>query len=242
MENLEIYNKVKDVPAEAKKPISAGRLKGMTDINPMWRIKKMTEVFGPAGIGWYTKITDTRKDKGLDDEECLTIQVELYIKVNNEWSHPIPGIGGAMIISKEKAKYGDADFQLRLDDEAYKKAYTDALSVAFKALGVGASVYFEKDPDGKYETESVCTISRAIENSTVKPKITRTEVENKPKTTPQIELEEFIKANKTKLSWQAYVAPLIQNKYEKRLPAELGDDEARELLAILKNKVKEEDL
>lgn len=235
MGNLEIYNKVKDVPAEAKKSISAGRLKGMTDINPMWRIKKMTEVFGPAGIGWYSEITNLRIDEGASGEKCLTIQINVYVDDGNGWSKPIPGIGGAMLVAKESSG-------LRLDDEAYKKAYTDALSVAFKALGVGASVYFEKDPDGKYETESVGTISRAIDNSTAKPKITRTEVENKPKTTPQSELEEFIKANKTKLSWQAYVAPLIQNKYEKRLPAELGDDEARELLEILKNKVKEEDL
>ena len=56
------------------------------------------------------------------------------------------------------------------------------------------------------------------------------------------ELEDFIKANKTKLSWQSFVAPLIQNKYEKRLPAELNNDEAIELLAILKNKIKEDEL
>lgn len=235
MENLEIYNKVKDVPSEAKKKISGGRINGFTDINPMWRIKKMTEVFGPCGIGWYTKITDKRIDEGSNGEKCLTIQIELYIKSNNEWSQPIPGIGGAMLIAKENGG-------LRLDDEAYKKAYTDALSVAFKALGVGASVYFEKDPDGKYETETVGTISRAVDNSQPKAKIVRVEVENKPQTTPQSELEDFIKANKTKLSWQSFIAPLIQSKYEKRLPAELKNDEAIELLAILKNKIKEDEL
>lgn len=235
MENLEIYNKVKDVPSEAKKPISAGRLKGFTDINPMWRIKKMTEVFGACGIGWTANIADVRIDEGASGEKSITIIVKVKINQNNEWSEPFVGVGGSMLIAKEKDG-------LRLDDEAYKKAYTDALSVAFKMLGVGASVYFEKDPDGKYETESVGTISRAVDNSTAKPKITRTEVENKPKTTPQSELEEFIKANKTKLSWQAYVAPLIQSKYEKRLPADLNNDEAIELLAILKNKIKEDEL
>ena len=40
-----------------------------------------------------------------------------------------------------------------LDDDAYKKAYTDAISVAAKALGVGADVYFEKDK-GKYASEA----------------------------------------------------------------------------------------
>lgn len=49
---MEIYNKARVVPGEAKKPIQAGRLKGMTDINPMYRIKTLTELFGPCGVGW----------------------------------------------------------------------------------------------------------------------------------------------------------------------------------------------
>lgn len=37
-------------------------------------------------------------------------------------------------------------------DECYKKALTDAISVACKALGVAADIYFAKDPDSKYPT------------------------------------------------------------------------------------------
>ena len=51
MEDLELYEKFRVVPNEAKKTITAGRLKGKTDINPMWRIKALTEAFGPCGIG-----------------------------------------------------------------------------------------------------------------------------------------------------------------------------------------------
>ena len=58
MDNLRIYNAVRAVPKEAQKPIGAGRLKGMTDINPMWRIKCLTEQFGVCGFGWYYDITD----------------------------------------------------------------------------------------------------------------------------------------------------------------------------------------
>lgn len=232
MDNLEVYNKVKNVPSEAKKSIAAGRLKGMTDINPMWRIKTMTEVFGVAGVGWYSEITHTQIDEGSSGEKMISVFVNVYVKQGNEWSKPVPGVGGAMLIAKESAG-------LRLDDEAYKKAYTDALSVAFKAFGVGASVYFEKDPDGKYETEvSAPPIKRAYDNS---------EVKEKPKTennssTPQKIVEDFIKTNKAVLNWSSYVAPLLKNKYEKNLPAELADDEARELLEILKNKIKEDNL
>ena len=46
MSNLDLYNKVRTVPPEAQKKITGGRLNGMTDINPMWRIKALTEQFG----------------------------------------------------------------------------------------------------------------------------------------------------------------------------------------------------
>ena len=53
-ENMDLYNKFRSVPEEAKKEIGAGRLKGKTDINPMWRIRVLTEAFGPCGYGWKT--------------------------------------------------------------------------------------------------------------------------------------------------------------------------------------------
>ena len=58
MNYMDIYNRLRKVPDEAKKAIAAGRLKGFTDINPMWRIKALTEAFGPCGFGWWYKITD----------------------------------------------------------------------------------------------------------------------------------------------------------------------------------------
>ena len=60
MENMKIYEAARTVPINAQKTISAGRLKGMTDINPRWRISKLTEIFGPCGIGWWYEITDKR--------------------------------------------------------------------------------------------------------------------------------------------------------------------------------------
>lgn len=49
MDNMTIYNAVRSVPDSAKRRIEAGRLKGKTDINPMWRIKALTEQFGLCG-------------------------------------------------------------------------------------------------------------------------------------------------------------------------------------------------
>lgn len=138
MENMSIYNQMRTVPQEAKKPIGAGRLKGMTDINPMWRIKRLTEVFGPCGIGWYTEIKRQWTEQGAEGEVMAFCNIDLFVKADGEWSKPIPGTGGSMLIAKERSG-------LHSSDEAYKMAYTDALSVAAKALGVAADVYYDKD-------------------------------------------------------------------------------------------------
>lgn len=60
MKNLDLYNAVREVPKEAQKTIRGGRLKGMTDINPMWRIKTLTENFGMCGVGWFYSVLETK--------------------------------------------------------------------------------------------------------------------------------------------------------------------------------------
>ena len=68
MGNMAIYDEVKSVPENAQKTIQGGRLKGMTDINPMWRIEKLTEVFGPCGVGWYYEIVNKWMEPGAGGE------------------------------------------------------------------------------------------------------------------------------------------------------------------------------
>ena len=145
MDKLEIYNQAKAVPDGAKKTILGGKLKGMTDINPMWRMKRMTEIFGPVGIGWKYEILDKVLQSGVNGEVKAFVDVNLYVKIDGEWSDAIPGTGGSSYISREK---GD----LFANDECYKMALTDALSVAMKPLGVGADVYFCNDVT-KYTNE-----------------------------------------------------------------------------------------
>ena len=139
MDNLSIYNKLRTVPQEAKKEIRAGRLKGMTDINPMWRIMRLTEEFGPCGVGWwYEVVAKWIEADEITQQKAGFVDINLYIvdPVSGEVSHPIPGTGGASFVSQEKnGPY--------LSDEVFKMALTDAISVACKALGMAADVYFE---------------------------------------------------------------------------------------------------
>jgi len=145
--NLKIYDAVRKVPTEAQKEIRGGRLKGMTDINPMWRIKVLTEQFGPCGIGWKYESVGREFREGSDGQVAVFVDILLRYWTGEKWSEPIPGTGGSMfIVSETKGLF--------TSDECVKMATTDAISVAAKALGVGADVYFEKDKT-KYSNTDV---------------------------------------------------------------------------------------
>ena len=142
-ENMELYNALRSVPVNAQKKIAAGRLKGFTNINTMWRIKALTEQFGPCGIGWKTVVTKEWLEQGADGAVTAHCNLNLFIRVDGEWSDAIEGCGGAAYVSLERSgKY--------TSDEAFKMARSDALSYACKNIGVAADVYFEEDADNKY--------------------------------------------------------------------------------------------
>ena len=143
--NMRFFDMSRAVPEDMKKPITGGNQKGLTAINNMWRIEKLTEMFGPCGEGWYTEIVNTWNEEGRNGDLVKFCEIKLFFKVTGGWSEPIPGVGGAMFCSLHGNIYVTSD-------EALKAAYTDALSVACKALGIGADVYLEKD-SGKYTCE-----------------------------------------------------------------------------------------
>lgn len=151
MENLEWYEKYRSVPENAQKSITAGRLKNKTDINPMWRIKALTELFGPCGIGWYYDTTRKWIEES-GQEAAAFVDIKLYIKVNGEWSKPIEGTGGSMFrASESKGIY--------TSDECYKMATTDAISVVCKQLGIGADIYWDADST-KYTAQAEPPLSQ----------------------------------------------------------------------------------
>ena len=153
MENMKLYEAARVVPQEALKTIQAGRLKGMSDINPMFRIKRLTEMFGPCGVGWWYEITrkEIVYDEELTNQKCAFVDINLYYvdpETGHE-SHAIPGTGGASFVATERnGPY--------MSDECYKMALTDAISVAAKALGVAADVYYKNDRS-KYTKDTLET-------------------------------------------------------------------------------------
>jgi hypothetical protein len=145
MENLEYWNKLCRPPEQALRTIAAGRLKGKSDINPQWRIKAMTEAFGPVGFGWTMQITKQWIEDGSDGQRCAFANVEVKVKRGDEWSEPFHGTGGSMLVANESRG-------AHTSDEAFKMAVTDAISTAFKLVGVAADIYMGMFDGSKYTT------------------------------------------------------------------------------------------
>lgn len=153
MDNMELYNKFRQPPQEALKKISGGALgsAGFLNINPQWRLKALTEMFGPCGKGWYYTIDkmwiesptvwNDNQGTAMYTDMTANVEVSLYVKFpgDTEWSAPIKGLGGSKLVASG-----------RVSDECYKMAKTDAIGVACQQLGIGADIYWETDPT-KYD-------------------------------------------------------------------------------------------
>jgi len=154
-DNLKYWNTFNQPPRTALKQIEAGRMKGKTDINPQWRYKAMTETFGVVGIGWKFTVDKMWTEPAANEEIMVFVNVSVYIKNGDVWSDPIPGNGGATLVVKESSKMYN-------DDDAFKKATTDALSTAMKMLGVAADIYAGGWDGAKYKQENISSIPMTL--------------------------------------------------------------------------------
>ena len=146
-ESMEIYCRLQTVPAEATKPIGSGKLKGFTNITPQWRYQRLTEVFGPCGFGWKYDAPTFEFMNTPDGTTVVFCSTNLYVKMDGEWSEPIPGEGGNKFAYKTNSGWMD------VSDECRKMALTDALSTAAQKLGLAADIYFREGSDSKYARE-----------------------------------------------------------------------------------------
>ena len=122
--------------------------KRITTIDPMYQIQMMTDLFGPVGIGWKYKV-DYKYIDGL-------VFAEVTIKYfTNEW-HEYGPVCSVQNLSKKNGG---------LDDEAPKKAMTDAMTKAFSHLGMSADVFLGKFDDSKYVEQMKKEFSQPKKNS-----------------------------------------------------------------------------
>jgi len=131
-------------PKHTKPFTRAGGFKG-TATKPIWIEYRLTEHFGPCGIGWgYQEPAFTLVPAG--EEILVFCTVAAWYRDGDMNSDFIYGVGGDKVLVKRRDG-------LVADDEAYKKAFTDALGNAFKHIGSGADVHMGLFDDSKYVSE-----------------------------------------------------------------------------------------
>jgi hypothetical protein len=141
-DNLKLWENVRRPPESALKGFKRGGGFSGTAIKPMWAIQTMTEQFGPCGEGW-----------GINEPQFTTLpannEILVYCTVSvwhSKRENAVFGVGGDKVLVSQSNG-------LRTDDEAFKKAYTDAITNALKHLGVGADIHMGLWDGSKYADE-----------------------------------------------------------------------------------------
>jgi len=142
MSKTELWDRLgKTDPAHTKSFTRSGGFKG-TAIKPMWSFRRMTEEFGPCGTGWGInepkfQVVETT------DEALVYCTVSVWHGARDQ---VVFGVGGDKAMAKNRNG-------IVTDDEAFKKAFTDAVTNALKLIGVGADVHMGLFDDNKYVSE-----------------------------------------------------------------------------------------
>lgn len=147
-DNLAIWNALsKTDPKHTKQFKRAGGFSG-TAIKPMWIVHKLTAQFGPVGEGWGMGKPDFQVVPGNNGEVLVYCTVECW---HGSSENKLYGVGGDKIVTyiKPNEQYKRPE-RWENDDEAFKKAFTDAVGNAFKFVGVGADVHMGQFDDSKY--------------------------------------------------------------------------------------------
>ena len=168
--NLRIWSALgKTDPAHTKGFKRAGGFQG-TAIKPIWITQRLTELFGPVGAGWGFEKPEFQIVEGVNAERLVYCTVTAWY-LDEEITGPIRnfvhGVGGDKIIThiKANAQYNRPE-RWENDDEAFKKAFTDALGNAFKFVGVGADVHMGLFEDSKYLAEVAAEFQAATNPAT----------------------------------------------------------------------------
>ena len=132
--NMEIWNALNKTNPEFTTKFNKFGGKELTTIDAHYQIQMMTDLFGPVGKGWKYNVEYKYQDGLVFAEVC----VQYY--QDHKWYE----YGPVCSVQNLSKKNGG------LDDEAPKKAMTDAMTKAFSHLGMSADVFLGKFDDSKY--------------------------------------------------------------------------------------------
>jgi hypothetical protein len=110
---------------------------------PYWIVERLTDEFGPCGIGWGFSIINERMER-LSDTDVLHVAVLRFWFVLDGKRGEFEQIG------QTKATYEKSGGGLMVDEDAPKKSVTDALVKCASYLGFAGDIFSGMWDDSKY--------------------------------------------------------------------------------------------
>ena len=142
LNNKALWESVFVTDPKAVKPIT-GKDYGGNSPKPYWIVERLTDVFGPCGIGWGYIIKDERFHAFAESNVLHVARVEL-------WSEYEGKRGSVEQMGQTKAAYVTSRGQFKLDEDAPKKSVTDALVKCASYLGFAGDIFSGRWDDSKY--------------------------------------------------------------------------------------------
>jgi hypothetical protein len=133
MSNKALWDRVKVTDPKAVKPITGKQYSGNSP-KPYWIIERLTDEFGPCGIGWGFTILNERIERFSDTDT-------LHIAVVRFWYMLDSKRGELEQIGQTKASYTTNAGKFMLDEDAPKKSVTDALIKCASYLGFAGDIF-----------------------------------------------------------------------------------------------------
>lgn len=147
-ENKKLWDRVCKTDPKHTTAIVGKDYKG-TSPKPFWIVSRLTDEFGPCGIGWGFSIVDERFQtfETADGKEVLHVaKVKFWYLLN--------GVRGEIEqMGQTKASYLTSKGGTKIDEDAPKKSVTDALVKCASYLGFAGDIFLGRWDDSKYVSE-----------------------------------------------------------------------------------------
>ena len=141
MDKMTIWNAGYKVPKDAQKEFSNGRFKG-SSIEPTWRYRVLTELFGACGMGWRFVQVNSQYSPDGSAHYCTG-----YLEYVTEGTLADPDAR----IHRTSTLTGGTPVYAKGQDETPKMSETDCISKLCHHMGIAGDVYAGKFDGDKYQ-------------------------------------------------------------------------------------------
>lgn len=140
--NTALWSRVCVTDPAAVKPITGKQYSGNSP-KPYWIVQRLTEEFGPCGLGWGYTVLNERMERMTETDILHVALVRLWYVLDGKR-------GEVEQIGQTKAAYKTGKGVMLVDEDAPKKSVTDALVKCASYIGFAGDIFSGLWDDSKY--------------------------------------------------------------------------------------------